>query len=111
MGGSVTHAIAAQLRNWRFQVGEPVSLGFCKATRREECDIFSYQNGPDTYLLQLRDVDFPVRLREYMKVAVNRTPGSSYIMSDDNGYDWSVSLLVGNHFDRCHVTFKVNDTP
>ncbi|RZF43883.1 hypothetical protein LSTR_LSTR007219 [Laodelphax striatellus] len=33
-----------------------------------------YQNGPDTYLLQLRDVDFPVRLREYMKVAANRTP-------------------------------------
>ncbi|XP_065224779.1 obscurin-like isoform X6 [Planococcus citri] len=28
-----------------------------------------YQYGPDTYLLQLRDVDFPVRLREYMKVA------------------------------------------
>lgn len=52
---------------------------------------FSYQNGPDTYLLQLRDVDFPVRLREYMKVAVNRSPGSAYILSDDNGYDWSVS--------------------
>lgn len=27
-----------------------------------------YQYGPDTYLLQLRDVDFPVRLRQYMKV-------------------------------------------
>ncbi|XP_066256138.1 obscurin isoform X9 [Euwallacea similis] len=52
-----------------------------------------YQNGPDTYLLQLRDVDFPVRLREYMKVAVNRTPGSSYIMSDDNGYDWSTPII------------------
>lgn len=50
----------------------------------------SYQNGPDTYLLQLRDVDFPVRLREYMKVASNRGPGSSYIVSDDHGYDWRV---------------------
>ncbi|XP_025423040.1 obscurin isoform X6 [Sipha flava] len=28
-----------------------------------------YQYGPDTYLLQLRDTNFPVRLREYMKVA------------------------------------------
>ena len=27
-----------------------------------------YQNGPDTYLLQLRDADFPARLRQYMKV-------------------------------------------
>lgn len=55
---------------------------------------FSYQNGPDTYLLQLRDVDFPVRLREYMKVAANRGPGRSLIVSDDNGYDWRVSILI-----------------
>ncbi|GBP12338.1 Obscurin [Eumeta japonica] len=41
-----------------------------------------YQNGPDTYLLQLRDVDFPVRLREYMKVACNRSPGYSLSVSD-----------------------------
>lgn len=49
---------------------------------------FSYQNGPDTYLLQLRDVDFPVRLREYMKVANNRSPGFSMSVSDT--YDWRV---------------------
>lgn len=53
----------------------------------------SYQNGPDTYLLQLRDVDFPVRLREYMKVAANRGPGRSLIVSDDNGYDWRVRTI------------------
>ncbi|XP_045464016.1 obscurin isoform X11 [Harmonia axyridis] len=52
-----------------------------------------YQNGPDTYLLQLRDVDFPVRLREYMKVASNRGPGSSYIVSDDRGYDWRTPII------------------
>jgi hypothetical protein len=28
-----------------------------------------YQYGPDTYLLQHRDVDFPVRLRQYMKAS------------------------------------------
>ncbi|XP_023017381.2 obscurin isoform X4 [Leptinotarsa decemlineata] len=52
-----------------------------------------YQNGPDTYLLQLRDVDFPVRLREYMKVAANRGPGSGYIVSDENGYDWRTPII------------------
>lgn len=50
----------------------------------------SYQNGPDTYLLQLRDVDFPCRLREYMKVATNRGPGRGLILSDDSGFDWRV---------------------
>ncbi|KYB28579.1 Muscle M-line assembly protein unc-89-like Protein [Tribolium castaneum] len=49
-----------------------------------------YQNGPDTYLLQLRDVDFPVRLREYMKVAGSRGPGVGYIVSNENGFDWHV---------------------
>jgi len=29
----------------------------------------SYQYGPDTYLLQVRDADFPARLREYLSVA------------------------------------------
>ncbi|KAK9877930.1 hypothetical protein WA026_020153 [Henosepilachna vigintioctopunctata] len=52
-----------------------------------------YQNGPDTYLLQLRDVDFPVRLREYMKVAANRGPGSAYIVSDESGYDWRTPVI------------------
>ncbi|XP_060806138.1 obscurin isoform X2 [Amyelois transitella] len=44
-----------------------------------------YQNGPDTYLLQLRDVQFPVRLREYMKVACNRSP--AYYISVHDVYD------------------------
>lgn len=57
---------------------------------------FSYQNGPDTYLLQLRDVNFPVRLREYMKVAGSRGPGGGHILSDENGYDWQV-----RSFDFC----------
>ncbi|XP_041975028.1 obscurin-like isoform X6 [Aricia agestis] len=44
-----------------------------------------YQNGPDTYLLQLRDTDFPVRLRNYMKVACVRSPG--YSLSVHDTYD------------------------
>ncbi|KAK5640122.1 hypothetical protein RI129_010933 [Pyrocoelia pectoralis] len=47
-----------------------------------------YQNGPDTYLLQLRDVGFPVRVREYMKIAANRGPGRSRIISNENGFEW-----------------------
>ncbi|XP_045524043.1 obscurin isoform X4 [Pieris brassicae] len=44
-----------------------------------------YQNGPDTYLLQLRDTQFPVRLREYMKVACHRSP--AYNLSVHDSYD------------------------
>merc|ERR1712241_670687 len=36
----------------------------------------NYQYGPDTYLLQVRDADFPARLREYLSVA--RTHSSEF---------------------------------
>ncbi|XP_043277218.1 obscurin isoform X4 [Venturia canescens] len=52
-----------------------------------------YQNGPDTYLLQLRDTDFPVRLREYMKVANNRGAGFARTICDDNSYDWRTPII------------------
>ncbi|XP_020716206.1 obscurin isoform X3 [Ceratitis capitata] len=48
-----------------------------------------YQYGPDTYLLQLRDVSFPVRLREYMKVAHRRSP--SFALNDN--VDWSLPVI------------------
>ncbi|XP_073994368.1 obscurin isoform X8 [Rhodnius prolixus] len=51
-----------------------------------------YQNGPDTYLLQLRDVDFPVRIREYMKVAAHR--GSPICkFSEENHLDWKLPVI------------------
>ncbi|XP_069971392.1 obscurin-like isoform X4 [Penaeus vannamei] len=49
-----------------------------------------YQMGPDTYLLQLRDVDFPCRLRSYMKVATDRSPAFAMSMRE-NDYDYTVS--------------------
>lgn len=52
-----------------------------------------YQYGPDTYLLQLRDTDFPVRLREYMKVAASRRCGRTL---SDSDYDWRVSVINSN---------------
>ncbi|XP_050589406.1 obscurin-like isoform X4 [Bombus affinis] len=51
-----------------------------------------YQNGPDTYLLQLRDTDFPVRLREYMKVACNRSPGFSRTITEES-FDWRTPII------------------
>ncbi|XP_046661140.1 obscurin isoform X2 [Homalodisca vitripennis] len=53
-----------------------------------------YQSGPDTYLLQLRDVDFPVRLREYMKVAADRCPLSRDYNDRDNPHiDWRMPVI------------------
>lgn len=49
-----------------------------------------YQYGPDTYLLQLRDTNFPVRLREYMKVA-----GKSLTQrgGSESHMDWEVIIV------------------
>lgn len=49
-----------------------------------------YQYGPDTYLLQLRDTDFPVRLREYMKVAHRRSP--AYAINEYN-VDYTLPII------------------
>lgn len=49
-----------------------------------------YQYGPDTYLLQLRDTDFPVRLREYMKVAHRRSP--AYAINEHN-VDYTLPII------------------
>ncbi|KAL1110551.1 hypothetical protein AAG570_008079, partial [Ranatra chinensis] len=51
-----------------------------------------YQNGPDTYLLQLRDVDFPVRIREYMKVAATTGSGVTRF-SEDSHLDWRLPVI------------------
>ncbi|XP_014485518.1 PREDICTED: muscle M-line assembly protein unc-89-like isoform X3 [Dinoponera quadriceps] len=77
-------------RTWENQVPsrEPIDteIGIIKSESH-------YQNGPDTYLLQLRDTDFPVRLREYMKVACNRSPGFSRSITEDNGFDWRAPII------------------
>ncbi|XP_050698180.1 obscurin-like isoform X5 [Eriocheir sinensis] len=53
----------------------------------------NYQMGPDTYLLQLKDVEFPCRLRSYMKVAEDRSP--SFAMSlRENDFDYSRIPMV-----------------
>lgn len=55
---------------------------------------FSYQYGPDTYLLQLRDTDFPVRLRKYMKVASSRASSySSYTNYSETSPDYTLPII------------------
>ncbi|XP_055374379.1 obscurin isoform X3 [Condylostylus longicornis] len=49
-----------------------------------------YQSGPDTYLLQLRDVDFPARLRGYIKEAHRRSP--SYTLNE-SCIEWSLPVI------------------
>lgn len=49
-----------------------------------------YQYGPDTYLLQLRDTNFPVRLREYIKVANRRSPSFAL---NENSTDYSLPVI------------------
>ncbi|XP_022174782.1 obscurin-like isoform X6 [Myzus persicae] len=49
-----------------------------------------YQYGPDTYLLQLRDTNFPVRLREYMKVAGKSL---THRGGSDSHLDWEAPVI------------------
>ncbi len=48
----------------------------------------SYQYGPDTYLLQVKDAGFPARLREYLGVA--RTTSAEF-------NDCKVGRLIVSH--------------
>ncbi|XP_025269387.1 obscurin isoform X6 [Camponotus floridanus] len=77
-------------RTWENQIPsrEPIDTEIGIITNESH-----YQNGPDTYLLQLRDTDFPVRLREYMKVACNRSPGFSRSITEDNNFDWRTPII------------------
>ncbi|XP_054277504.1 obscurin-like isoform X6 [Macrosteles quadrilineatus] len=79
-------------RTWEDQIPsrKPLDYELC-AVKSES----HYQNGPDTYLLQLRDVDFPVRLREYMKVAAERCPLSrgNYHDRDNPHVDWRTPVI------------------
>ena len=56
-----------------------------------QCTISSYQNGPDTYLLQLRDTDFPLRLREYLRVGASTSPSLAANLRDTHWGDSTVS--------------------
>ncbi|XP_043238277.1 obscurin-like isoform X8 [Amphibalanus amphitrite] len=52
-----------------------------------------YQQGPDTYLLQLRDTGLPARLREYMKVAAERSPSYARRGREDPIFDRTLPVV------------------
>ncbi|XP_035216758.1 obscurin-like isoform X2 [Stegodyphus dumicola] len=67
---------------------------FRQKINREDIDFrseSSYQNGPDTYLLQLRDTDFPLRLRQYLRVGASISPSLAANLRDQH---WGDSTLV-----------------
>lgn len=69
-------------------------ITFKQKINREEIDFrseSSYQNGPDTYLLQLRDTDFPMRLRQYLRVGASTSPTLAASLKDTH---WGDSTLV-----------------
>ncbi|RWS07258.1 muscle M-line assembly protein unc-89-like protein, partial [Dinothrombium tinctorium] len=59
-----------------------------------------YQTGDDTYVLQYRDVDFPLRVREYLRVGVNRSPSLANQMRQSHwgdaniGYGYSPQVSI-----------------
>ncbi|XP_033609355.1 obscurin isoform X4 [Cryptotermes secundus] len=73
-------------RTWEAQLPPRPPLDYEIGSVKSESH---YQYGPDTYLLQLRDVDFPVRLREYMKVAANRGP----VVGAHDNIDWRTPVI------------------
>uniref|UniRef100_A0A1B6FN80 Obscurin n=1 Tax=Cuerna arida TaxID=1464854 RepID=A0A1B6FN80_9HEMI len=78
-------------RTWEDQIPSRQPLDYELGLIKSESH---YQSGPDTYLLQLRDVDFPVRLREYMKVAADRCPLSRDYNDRDNPHiDWRMPVI------------------
>ncbi|KAG8195169.1 hypothetical protein JTE90_023344 [Oedothorax gibbosus] len=67
---------------------------FRQKINREDIDFrseSSYQNGPDTYLLQLRDTDFPLRLRQYLRVGAKSSPTIAASLKEGH---WGSDRLV-----------------
>lgn len=54
----------------------------------------SYQQGPDTYLVQLHDTEFPTRIREYLRVGAQRSPALAASLREAHWGDTDVSFCV-----------------
>ncbi|KPM11840.1 unc-89-like protein 3 [Sarcoptes scabiei] len=55
-----------------------------------------YQCGPDTYLLQLRDTDFPARIRRYMRFAASHSPMMALNLKQAHWGRSTMGTLSGN---------------
>lgn len=63
----------------------------------------SYQSGPDTYLLQLRDTDFPARIRKYLRIAATSSPS---IASNLKQSHWGSNPMVS--WRRSPIDYSLN---
>ncbi|UYV84307.1 SPEG [Cordylochernes scorpioides] len=52
----------------------------------------NYQIGPDTFLLQPRDPEFPIRLRQYMRVGAKASPSLAYNLQSQHWGDTGVAV-------------------
>ncbi|XP_015782492.1 obscurin isoform X3 [Tetranychus urticae] len=57
-----------------------------------------YQSGPDTYLLPHRDVDFPLRIREYLRVGASRSPSLANNLRSAHWGDTNVAVRERRKF-------------
>ncbi|UYV74146.1 SPEG [Cordylochernes scorpioides] len=68
---------------------------------REPIDIRSesqYQQGPDTFLLPLRDPEFPVRVRQYLRIGSGRSPMLADHLRDKHWSDSKVTVRERRKF-------------
>ncbi|XP_054708126.1 obscurin-like [Uloborus diversus] len=63
-----------------------------------------YQSGPDTFLLPLRDPDFPVRVRRYLKVAVRERRKFVDVMDEEI---WDEKRGVGGASPHLRIRHEV----
>ncbi|KAI1285852.1 Titin [Halotydeus destructor] len=80
---------------------EPIKFEFERHHRSNLVDISDmhseshYTQGPDTYLLQHRDVDYPLRVRQYLRVGAAASP--SFAKQLQSGH-WGELNLGKGHF-------------
>ncbi|XP_076362329.1 protein Obscurin-like isoform X2 [Tachypleus tridentatus] len=74
---------------------------FQQKISREPIDVRSeshYQNGPDTYLLQYRDTDFPLRVRQYLRVGAHHSPSLAASLKESHWGDTNVAVRERRRF-------------
>lgn len=68
---------------------------------REPIDFRSesqYQNGPDTFLLPLHDKEFPIRLRQYLRLGAKRSPSLAEHLKQKHWGDSEITVKERRRF-------------
>ncbi|XP_076316761.1 protein Obscurin-like isoform X4 [Tachypleus tridentatus] len=91
------------LQRSRVKPSEFDDVTFQQRIMREPIDVRSesrYESGPDSYLLQHRDVDFPVRVRRYLKVGADRSSTLASHLKEKHWGNSEVSVHERRRFTR-----------